>query len=422
MCAPELVWLVSFGLLPCCPFPDLRKIDSAMRKHELQSGSWRLCRSIGFAAVCLILSIGVVPNSLAIDPTRSPDSAARPAQDAALGTNPARPVGSRWTPARQTTGHLSNRELGLVINTADPYSVEVGNFYARARALREEQVLRIEVPLKPVLAPDEFAHLNAQVRAHFGPEIQALALAWTWPYSVSCNSITSALSIGYDDKLCSQTCAASAPSRYFNAATRRPFSDLGIRPSMMLAARSVDQAKALIARGVASDGALGLRGAPPVQAYFILTDDRARNVRAGIYPPAGLLKRAGIDVHVRAYRNGEVLRDALIYQTGSSQITNSRNIQWAPGALADHLTSAGGQLSEGGGQTTVLEWIESGAIASYGTVSEPCNHLQKFPHPQLLLQHYAQGGSALEAYWKSVAWPQQGIFVGEPLAAPFSRR
>ena len=28
---------------------------------------------------------------------------------------------------------------------------------------------------------------------------------------------------------------------------------------------------------------------------------------------------------------------------------------------------------------------------------------------------------ALEAYWRSVAWPAQGVFVGEPLAAPFGR-
>ena len=62
----------------------------------------------------------------------------------------------------------------------------------------------------------------------------------------------------------------------------------------------------------------------------------------------------------------------------------------------------------------------SGVTASHGTVSEPCNHLQKFPHPQLLLLHYLQGSTALEAYWKSVAWPQQSLFVGDPLAAPFS--
>jgi hypothetical protein len=34
--------------------------------------------------------------------------------------------------------------------------------------------------------------------------------------------------------------------------------------------------------------------------------------------------------------------------------------------------------------------------------------------------HYAAGASAIEAYWKSVAWPGQGIFIGEPLAKPFA--
>jgi hypothetical protein len=67
-----------------------------------------------------------------------------------------------------------------------------------------------------------------------------------------------------------------------------------------------------------------------------------------------------------------------------------------------------------------MEWIASGATASHGTVSEPCNHVQKFPHPQVLLLHYLQGSTAIEAYWKSVAWPQQSLFIGDPLAAPFA--
>jgi len=32
------------------------------------------------------------------------------------------------------------------------------------------------------------------------------------------------------------------------------------------------------------------------------------------------------------------------------------------------------------------------------------------------------GESLIEAYWKGVAWPSQGIFIGEPLAAPFASR
>jgi hypothetical protein len=32
---------------------------------------------------------------------------------------------------------------------------------------------------------------------------------------------------------------------------------------------------------------------------------------------------------------------------------------------------------------------------------------------------YLQGETLIEAYWKSVLMPGQGIFIGEPLAAPF---
>ncbi len=36
------------------------------------------------------------------------------------------------------------------------------------------------------------------------------------------------------------------------------------------------------------------------------------------------------------------------------------------------------------------------------------------------MRYYIRGNSLIEAYWKSVAWPGQGIFVGEPLAKPFA--
>ncbi len=318
-------------------------------------------------------------------------------------------------------GRLVAAELGLVINKADPYSVAVGAYYAKHRGLRPDQVLEVELPPRPQLSAEDFARLRQQIQDRL-PEAQALALAWTQPYAVGCQSINGALALGLDADLCQRSCAPSPPSAYPRYLGRRPASDLGLLPSMLLAARSVASAQALIDRGIAADHSGGGPGAP-AQAVFVRTADRARNVRAASFPPPGPLQPANVLVRVESAPVG-MLDDVLLYQTGLPRVAGLELITWRPGALADHLTSFGGQLLREleGPQMSALDWLEAGATASYGTVSEPCNHWQKFPHPQLLLLNYLQGASALEAYWRSVLWPSQGVFIGEPLAAPYAIR
>lgn len=116
----------------------------------------------------------------------------------------------------------------------------------------------------------------------------------------------------------------------------------------------------------------------------------------------------------------EDAHDIIIDQTGMASVPRRDTLSFLPGALADHLTSFGGDLL-GTAQMSSLRWLEAGATASYGTVSAPCNYWQKFPHPTVLLKHYSGASSAIEAYWRSVAWPGQGLFIGEPLAAPYGR-
>jgi hypothetical protein len=55
-------------------------------------------------------------------------------------------------------------------------------------------------------------------------------------------------------------------------------------------------------------------------------------------------------------------------------------------------------------------------------VLEPCNFPQKFPNPGIVMSYYLQGDRLIEAYWKSVEQPGQGIFIGEPLARPFGAK
>ncbi len=331
-----------------------------------------------------------------------------------------------WIGVPRIAGRLTSKDVGIVINTADPYSVEVGEFYIRARKLEPEQVMRVELPLRAALTPDEFRAFDKQVTLYFGASVQALALAWAQPYAVACNSITAALALGFDDELCTRSCDPPLRhSPYFNSGSTQPYTDLGLRLSMLLAADDVAAAKAMILRGVASDRTLSAptaRGAAPANAYFVVTPDRRRNTRAPLFPPPGPNPKFGVTVHVE---NTPALADVdrvLMYLTGAAQVDKLDRIGWLPGGLGDHLTSFGGKLDGRSGQMTAKAWIASGATASYGTVSEPCAHPQKFPHPQVLLLQYVQGSSLIEAYWKSVAWPQQGLFIGEPLAAPFARR
>ncbi|MDN3922987.1 TIGR03790 family protein [Roseateles violae] len=323
-------------------------------------------------------------------------------------------------------GRLKAADLGLVINLDDPYSVAVGELYARRRGIAEAQILRLHLPRRPSLSRAEFEALQAELQERLPATVQGLALAWSQPYAVECNSITGALALGIQPGLCEAGCAPTKPSPYVFYTGARPQAELGLRPAMLLAARSVADAEALIERGIAADHSLPAEGQPPANAFFVATPDAARNVRAALFPPAGRLPaRFGLEVRRESSQAlPATLARTLIYQTGLLRVQGLDAVDWLPGALADHLTSVGGRLDNppGQGQMNAIEWLESGATASYGNVSEPCNHLQKFPHPQLLLLSYLQGSTALEAYWRSVAWPGQGVFIGEPLAAPFAPR
>ncbi|WP_229417408.1 TIGR03790 family protein [Massilia sp. Root418] len=310
-------------------------------------------------------------------------------------------------------------QLAVVVNDDDPNSVQVAEFYRQKRGIPAGNMVHVHIPDKPrKLSAAQFRQLKDDIDAKLGPEIQAVLMVWTAPYAVECNGITAAYALGLDSGLCAKTCQPSKPSPYFNAsgpAMAQPFSALGMRLAMLLPADSVEEAKELIGRGVAS----GFR-VPAAGAYYLATSEAQRNSRVPFYPRAGVLAQRKLTIHNQKADALEGARDIMVYQTGMAKVDKLDTLAFLPGALADHLTSFGGDLY-GTTQMSSLRWLEAGATASYGTVSEPCNYWQKFPHPAVLLRHYLNGDSAIEAYWKSVSWPAQGVFIGEPLAAPYRK-
>lgn len=306
--------------------------------------------------------------------------------------------------------------LAVIVNDEDPVSVEIAEYYRKRRSIPTANI--IHVAFKPgasVVSAEDFARIKAQVDTHTPSAVQAFALTWSAPYRVDCMSITSAFAFGFDRGHCAQGCKATKFNSYFNSKSALPYYDHKIRPTMAITGSSIEEAKKLIDRGIASDGTQ-----PSGTAYLVTTPDKARTVRSSLFPLASktVLPASGVLV---AQVNAEYIenrRDVMFYFTGAVRVPKIESNTYLPGAIADHLTSAGGQLTDSG-QMSILRWLDAGATGSYGAVVEPCNIVAKFPHPAFVIGFYTRGASLIEAYWKSVAMPGQGIFVGEPLARPY---
>jgi uncharacterized protein (TIGR03790 family) len=309
---------------------------------------------------------------------------------------------------------LTAERLGVVYDVENPASVRVAEFYAARRRVPAINLIGLAVPDRFVIDRAELAQLRAALLARLPSEVQSLLLVWSKPYAVECMSITTALAAGYQPGFCEPGCARTTLSPLFDAQGWIPADTVGWLPAILLPTQDEALARAVVERGLRSDGSR-----PPGTVYLVRTQDPARNARATGYTDAEALVGTRVQVLQESTPLHEPLPDAVAYFTGVERVAELRQIDFRPGAVADHLTSTGGVL-QGGSQMSALEWLQQGATGSYGSVSEPCNHPGKFPSPAIFLDHYLHGETLLEAYWKSVAMPGQGLFIGEPLARPYA--
>jgi uncharacterized protein (TIGR03790 family) len=320
-------------------------------------------------------------------------------------------------------------ELAVLIAAGDATSEAIAMAYQKARGIPDANLIRLSLPRgSDTLSTADFATLKASLDAQLPATVQATLLTWTQPSRVvgsTCSmGITSALTLGYDAKLCGN-CVAPTTSAYYNADTRKPWTDLRLRPSMMLGAATLADAQTLIARGVAADASMVGSSVTP-QAWLVRTSDAARSVRYPDFQALVSSGLSGVGLHYVDNALGKAAdeitgqADVMFYLTGLTQVKQAATNTYLPGAVADSLTSFGGYLPGGNGQMPITTWLQAGLTGSYGTQEEPCNFTQKFPRATVLAARYRQGETLIEAYWKSVQAPGQGLFIGEPLARPWA--
>jgi uncharacterized protein (TIGR03790 family) len=327
----------------------------------------------------------------------------------------------------------------VVINQNSTNSIQLGNDYCEKRGVPPQNVFRLtnwtggavtwsrtdfETRLRnPLLSMLSSRGLTNQ--ADF------VLLSMDIPYRVvdgaSQNSTTSALFYGFKNDTAPPAGLPGSCSLPPSSANSYAFSELSFRDAspgtaptnsflaMMLTDNTLAGAQLILNRGVASDSSF-----PNQTVVLARSSDTARNVRYVEFDNAIFDTRIrGDNSLIRVDSSSTSFTNLLGLLTGLANLSLPVNA-FVAGAMGDSLTSFGGDIFESSGQTSLLAFLNAGAAASYGTIVEPCNYLEKFPDP-LDYFYQSRGFSIVEAYYQSLQNPYQGLLVGEPLSAPFAR-
>ena len=321
----------------------------------------------------------------------------------------------------------------VVVNGASRDSRALGAYYLEKHGVPQNQLCTIKVdPRATSLSLAEFERdVRLPILAHLANnglagQIHFLVLCLDVPSRVeNVNGITSVLFYGYKPPTPgAPPChiASNSVNQYYGAETAYNSTAGWNRTNapipFLLTAADLETAKRVVDRGAAAVATF------PEGAFCLYGGGPDRNIRHRTYPVVARHfaltgQAAGLDVDPTG--NPLPGRPVLGYLAGLAYLpTNLAGAVFAPGAICEHLTSCAGMIPEPClNQSTVWDWMRLGATASYGTVTEPCAFEVKFPDPMIAFW-YARGFTAGEALAMSVRHPYQGLWVGDPLAAPFA--
>jgi uncharacterized protein (TIGR03790 family) len=336
----------------------------------------------------------------------------------------------------------SGLNVVVVVNQNSTNSVQLGNYYCEKRGVPPQNLLRINWTGGNIewnrsnFETNLLSPLTAMLAGRgLTNQVDYVVLSMDIPYRTLAtnganygdNGTTSALFYGFKTNDCS---ACSYPGCTLPNYTSNSYvgSEGIFRQTppisaasnswlvMMITSTNLAQARAVVDSGVASDFTV------PTQSVMLATSptDRLRRVRLYLFDNAVINVRLRGNASIaRTNASSPLGMGTLLGYAGGDQVVSLAPGIFAPGAMADNLTSYSGFLFENVGHTGAMDFLNSGATASYGTVVEPCAYLQKFPNAQNYF-YQARGFSMAESYYMSVTNPYQGVFVGEPLAAPFA--
>jgi uncharacterized protein (TIGR03790 family) len=353
-----------------------------------------------------------------------------------------------WALLPSLAAALGPHEVLVLANGQSPDSIEIAKEFARRRQVPDVNIVRLSVPL-PGSGPPAHISRDGFTRHIWSPAVRAARergiddhiLAWVYsvdlpvtvrtdpkisvqgltflrneapdPTDVRKGTYTSPL---YGGPLDSR--GATHYPQTLDAYGRWLGAEMPL-PSMMLGytgprGSTKETVLECMDRGVRADGR-----APTGTVYFVKSKNIRSRCRHWQYPAVVEELEA---LGVRAEIVGKLPRgrdDVVGVMMGAARVNPAAGMRYRPGCMAEHLTSLAA-VFQTANQTKLTAWIDAGATASAGTVTEPYSIWTKFPGARFYV-YYASGCTMLESFYQSIRCPLQVCLVGEPLAQPWAR-
>ncbi len=370
--------------------------------------------------------------------------------------NPGKRV-NRWVKLLATVGLLLSsisraqalgpHELLVLVNENSLRSKEVANAFIRQRNIPQENIVYLDLP-DAVLEPAAAISADDFTRAIWEPANEAIKqrgigdhiLAWIYSVDFPIRITTEpAMSIQgltfmrnrvpaaemiqkglYPSPLFAGPNSADhpgAPAHSLESFAARLQTQMPL-PSMMLGftgSRGTDVESVLrgLRRGLLAD-----HTSPIGHVFFVVSENIRSKCRAWQYPGAQQeLEKLRVVARITPDFPDSASK-VMGLMCGQEWIDAGVIKNALPGCVAEHLTSFSA-VFDSYDQSKMTEWLNGGAVASAGVVTEPLAIWTKFPHARFFV-HYAMGCTILESFYQSIRCPLQTLLLGEPLAAPWS--
>lgn len=342
---------------------------------------------------------------------------------------------------------ISPRNVLLLINAGSMDSKEVANHFVQLRHIPAKNVVYLDLPDKVYgaraeLSRDEFLawvwepawkaiwerslehdilawvySADFPVKIEGDPPVSLQGITFTGGQSVNSEVIKKGTILSPYFTGPDRPKGLAAPTRSFEQYYEHLQGKIAT-PSMMLGYTGARGMKVVdiignLQRGVASDGTR-----PEGRIYLVEGSDVRARCRAWQFPA---VKQQLKDMNIQAaiVPSPPVGKSEIMGNMAGTATVDPRSMgTFRAGCMADHLTSFGAAFVFPE-QTKITEWLQAGATASAGTVSEPFALWTKFPHARFFV-HYASGCSMIESFYQALAAPMQTLLLGEPLARPWA--